>query len=253
LHGLDSNLPPVGGKPASWRRPYSPALQFSTTADQLAIVGLQADPLQLGAPSAPLEAAPKADLAVQLHESWLNNRAQDLLTGKTLTDDTLQPALSEVLGWLPEHFDASHREQAGQPRWAITLAQQSPLAVHLADGVCEIVVSVDRFAAGPDAYPAMNITARYKVHVSGGTTRLMLNQKLGIYPPGFMPGSGKRLGGRYQTYRRILENRFSSIFPAEIPLDNLSLEENPTPAARLSNTGVTIRDGWLTLAFKRAG
>jgi hypothetical protein len=252
LHGLDSNLPPTGGKPASWRQPYAPALQFSTTANQLAIVGMQADPFQMGAPSALLDAAPDADLAVQLHESWLNNRSQDLLAGKTLTDDTLEAALSQVMGWLPEHFDASHREQAGQPRWSISLAKQDPLAVHLADDVCEIVVCVDRFTAGADTYPAMNITARYKVEVADGKARLVLKDKLGIYPPGFVPGSGKRLGGRYQTYRRALEKRFSSIFPAEIPLDNLRLDESSVKSAPLSNTGLSIREGWLTLAFKRA-
>jgi hypothetical protein len=252
LHGLDSKLPPTGGKPASWQQPYAPALQFSTTANQLAIVGMQADPFQMGAPSALLDAAPEADLAVQLHESWLNNRSQDLLAGKTLTDDTLEAALSQVMGWLPEHFDASHREQAGQPRWSISLAKQDPLSVHLADDVCEIVVCVDRFTAGADTYPAMNITARYKVEVADGKAKLVLKDKLGIYPPGFVPGSGKRLGGRYQTYRRALEKRFSSIFPAEIPLDNLRLDESSAKSAPLSNAGLSIRDGWLTLAFKRA-
>jgi hypothetical protein len=253
LHGFDGNLPPAGGKPISWRRPYAPALEFSTTADQFTITGLQAAASQLGAPGALQEVAPQADLSLQLHESWLNNRSQDLLGGKTLTDDVLQSTLSEVLGWLPEDFDASHRKQAGQPGWAISFARQSPLAVHLTDGVCEIVVCVDRFAAGKDAYPAMNITARYKVEDLGSHARLVLQDKLGIYPPGFVPGSGKRLGGRYQTYRRALEKRFSSIFPAEIPLYGFRLDESSTTSVTLSNAGLSIRDGWLTLAFKRDG
>lgn len=248
LEDLGAGVPAEGGTPLAWRRPGFPQLHFSTTDEQLEIIGTQADRFQLAAGNEPPKSL-TADLAVRLHESWLNNRGQSVLASKTLAQQTLQPALTELLGSEVIHFETPAAKASERSAWSMVLAAKAPLAVRFGDRACAIQLAAESFKSGTGTYPAMHIRAKYRLDSSPGRIRLVLEGKVQVYPPGFVPGSGQRLGGRYQTYRRALAKQLATMFPAEIALDRLRLDKPlPTPA-ELNTIGLSMADGWLVAGF----
>jgi hypothetical protein len=240
--------PADGGKPYAWRNPFFPSLQFSTTDRALSVVGLQADAFQLGAPAVPPPSTDAGDLILRMHESLINNRAQSLLAGQTLTPDNWRKKLSEVLGGL--FGDAASLAPGADvgSGWSITLAQQDPITAQFDANTCSITVRGQSFIAGDESAPAMNLLSHYRLE---GVGRFVMQDKLGIYPPGFIPGSGQRLGGRYQAVRRTLEKRFAHLFPAEFSFDRFPLPAGSKISSQLPVAQSTIADGWLTLISGR--
>ncbi len=84
--------------PLMRRAAFPQDLDFSTTKDWLTVVGLQARPGELGAPSAPPDIAADAQLSIRAHESLVENLADVMLAGRTARDEDFNRMARNIVG-----------------------------------------------------------------------------------------------------------------------------------------------------------
>jgi len=234
-------------RPLVQRKLFPQRLDFSTTKDALHVVAVRADASQLAAPTDPPPTAGGAELNVRIHESMVNNLLASGLGGMTLRDETYKDLLVELLGELPERFQV----EAGEPAWAIDFDALRPICVAFDDDQLTVTVRGRRYYRDGEDYPAMNVTAIYDVEQNEQGLAAVRRGPLEIFPPGFVPDSGKTLSTKQMVIRSLLETRFERIFSEEIPLEDIELPGNRGTAGRLRPIRFACQDGWLSLAWKR--
>ena len=74
-------------------------------------------------------------LAVQVHESMINNLAEEALSGMILTEERFQEGLENFFDEVPERFQPDE----DRPPFTITFASRQPIVVSFHDG--EIVIT----------------------------------------------------------------------------------------------------------------
>ncbi|HWA97530.1 MAG TPA: hypothetical protein VG713_03535, partial [Pirellulales bacterium] len=101
---------------------YPQSMHFSTTTDYLNVVGLQTGDAELGAPTPVPDAQRPADVLVRMHESLVNNTAENLLSGRLLDQPAIDRFSLELFGAVPEPPEGESREP-----WSIAFAPVRPL------------------------------------------------------------------------------------------------------------------------------
>lgn len=236
-------------RPFVERKLFPESLGLSTTERFLRVVALQAGGGKLAAPSEPPAVAAGAEMSLCVHESMINNLAFDALAGRTVYEEKMQAAVKDLLGRLPEKMKG---EQDGKP-WAITFASPRPVIVSFADGGFRITLCGAKYYKGGEGHPAMNVTAVYKIVKTADSFKAVRQGTIEVFPPDFVPGSGQTIDAKRQVIRKLLENRFSNVFEAEMLGKGLELPGKWKAAGRLVPIQVECRDGWLVVAWKRAG
>jgi len=234
-------------QPLVRRNLFPQRLDFSTTKEAMHVVGMRADASQLAAPSEPPPVAEGADLNVRIHESLINNLAASALGGMTLHDETYRSLVVEVLGELPENLQVDE----GEPAWAIDFDALRPISVAFANDQLTVTLRGHKYYRDGEDYPAMNVTAVYHIEKTEQGFAAVREGPLQIFPPGFVPGSGKTLSTRQMVIRSLLETRFERIFREEMPLEDLELPGNLSQSGKLRPVRFACQEGWLTLGWKR--
>jgi hypothetical protein len=229
------------------QREFPSLMKFSTTADNLFVTALQANRQQLGAPDAPPAVTAENDLAVQLHQSYVNSLANALLSGVTMRQKEVEAQMIEWRGELPEQLKSDDDRE-----WEIQLASSRPLSVRFAADGVQITLRGRRYTAGDMSIPAMDVTADYKAEISGNGSKLVRRGELQIFPAGFVPGKStlkiKEIG-----WRDKLRKRFGKIFEPEIKSEGLVLPGRWREAGRLDLKQLQTASGWLVLAWVESG
>ncbi len=195
-----------------------PSMVEARSTDQaLSFTALQANPAQLGAPLAAPTLADEHDLALQLHESMINNLAAAMLAGVTLKEKEVQDKVIEWRGKLPEQLQS---EPDKEP-WSITFAKSRPVTVKFTDDGVQITIRGNRYTSGDREFRAMDVTARYKIKPHGSSYRLMRDEELEIAPPNFVPGK-TRLSGSQVTLKALLQRKFGKLFDPEIKAETMT-------------------------------
>ncbi|MEN6558666.1 MAG: hypothetical protein ABFC54_10845, partial [Thermoguttaceae bacterium] len=178
------------------------------------------------------------------------NLAFDALAGRTVYEEKVQAAVVDALGKLPDKMKG---DDDGKP-WAITLAPRQPISLTLADNGFKITIRGVKFYKGGDAHPGMNISATYKIVRSGegaGVRFKAVRQgDIEVLPPDFKPG--KQIDARRQVIRKLLQKRFAKVFEPEIVGNGFELPGKWKAAGKMTPIQVDIKDGWLTIAWRRA-
>lgn len=234
-------------QPLLRRRLFPQQLCFSTTDTALHVLSLQADGSQLAAPSPPPQLPEQPDLALRVHQSMVNNLAASALSGMTLRYETYKATVVEVLGELPERMKA----EEDQEPWAIDFARRQPISVKFADGKLTVTVRGRGYYKGKDRHPGMNVTAVYKILKTEQGFKGVRQGELQIFPPGFVPGSGKTLSTRQIVIRKLLETRFGQIFKEEMVGEGLELPGKWGKLGKMKPGQLVCKDGWLTVTWKR--
>ncbi len=229
------------------REQFPGLLRFRTTADELSLTVLQAGRHQLGAPTAPPERPGAGLISIRVHESALNNLATGFLSGLELEERQFKTDMEEVLGrQLPERF----QPEPGKEPWTITFERRRPITVRFSDGTLAVTIRGRSFKSGEDYYAQpMNISFAYKVEPAEVGIKLVRQGEAEIQPPGHDPESGRRLGVRQVTLRRMLQRRFERILDAEIVPEALELPEPWSRVGKLVVSKLASADGWLTATF----
>ncbi len=233
------------------RRREFPELKLRTTEQNLLLDVLAADRSQIAAPTSPPAISVDNDVAVQIHESMINNLAAALLGGVTLEEEALQERIIELRGSLPESLESDEDRDP----WSITFARSQPVSVKFADDGIQITIRGQRYTSGDQDFRAMNVTADYKIKVSEpdqqGIHGIQLTRQgdLTIVPP----GKPRRLSGREITLRTLLEKRFGKLFEPEVKYDGLILPGRWRQAGILDTKQLEVSGGWLVLAWLESG
>jgi hypothetical protein len=233
------------------RRRELPDLGFRTTEDYLLVNMLAANRNQIAAPTAPPEVKVASDLAVQIHESTINNLAESLFGGVTLEEEDLQKRVIEMRGSLPDSLKSDEERDP----WSITFARTQPVTVKITDGAVSITIRGQRYTSGDQDFRAMNVTADYKVSLTEPNAqgirgiKLVRQGDLKIVPP----GEPRRLSGREITLRTLLERRFGKLFEPEIVYDGLILPGNWRQAGILDTKQLDLAGGWAVVAWLESG
>lgn len=235
-------------RPMNDRKLFPQMLSYSTTERALTMVGLQAGGGKVAAPAAPPAVAEDADMSICIHESLVNNLTFDALAGRTIYEEKMQAAVTEMLGHLPEKMKG---DEDGKP-WAVTFAARQPISLTFADDGFKITIRGARFFKGEEGHPGMNISAAYKIEKTPTGFKTVRQGDIEVFPPDFVPGGEMKIDARRQIVRKLLEKRFSKVFEPEIMGQGLDLPGKWKAAGHLAPIQVVARDGWLVIAWKRA-
>ncbi len=236
-------------RPFTDRKLFPQMLRFSTTEQAFTVTGLQAGGGKVAAPGAPPPVtAEGADMTLRLHESMINNLAFDALAGRTIYEEKVQATAVDLLGRLPDKMKG---DDDGKP-WAITFAPRQPISVTFADDGFRVTIRGVKYFKGSEAHPAMNVSAAYKIEKSPeGVFRAVRQGDIEAFPPGFVPGGGKKLSGPQKFLSKLLEKRFAKVFEPEFLGKGLELPGKWKVLGKLLPIEVVCRDGWLVIAWKR--
>jgi len=230
------------------RREFPALLKLRTTEENLLVTALQANRQQLGAPNDAPAIEVDNDIAVQLHESMLNNLAQAMLGGVTLHEAEVQQKAVDLLGKLPEQL----KSEEDRDPWSITFARNRPITVTFNDEGFQVTVRGQRYTSGDRDFQAMNVTADYKVAIDGNGSKAVRQGDLKIVPPRFVAGQG-RLSTKDVTLKALLQRKFGKLFEEEIKSEGLVLPGKWREAGRLDLKQLHCNDGWLVLAWLESG
>jgi len=233
------------------RRRELPDMKFRTTSENLLLDVLAANRNQLAAPGTPPAIEGENDLAVQVHESMINNLAASLLGGVTLVEEELQKRVVEMRGSLPESLKSDEERDP----WSITFARNQPVSVKFGENALQITIRGQRYTSGDQDFRAMNVTANYTVGLTEPDElgirgiKLVRQGDLEIVPP----GEPRRLSGREITLRTLLQKRFGKLFEPEVVYDGLILPGRWRAAGILDTKQLAVGGGWLAVAWLESG
>jgi hypothetical protein len=218
-------------------------LLFNTDKQAIHIVSLQTGNSRIAAPTPPPTAV-QADLVLRVHESMINNSALDALGGMTVHEEKFQEAVVKMLGKLPEKMKSL--EEDHEP-WAITFARRQPISVTFADDGFIVTLRGAEYFKGENSYPAMDVTASYKIEKSADGFKFVRQGDIQILPPG-----RQQVGGKEQIIRKLLMRRFSKVFEPEMKAEGFVFTGKWEKVGKMLPVDVQSRDGWLTIAWQRA-
>jgi hypothetical protein len=237
--------------PLSNRNAFPQQTAFSTTSDFLELTALEAGANQLAAPTAPPRLGQPADIAVQIHESTINNAAATVLSGMVLREEMLQSAIKDTLGYVPEQLKPDPTKD--QEPWTIVFARREPMTVAFAEDGFQFTLRGREFFKGERGYPGMNVTAVYKFVKTDQGVKAVRQGEIQVLPPGFDPASGKRLSVPQQAIRTLLIERLGKVFQTELTPQGFTMQGKWAAAGKFVPVEMNGRHGWLVIGWRRAG
>jgi hypothetical protein len=236
-------------RPLMERGWYPELLQMSTTPSRLQVVARKSLADQVAAFTAPPAVDPDAVLSARLHESMVNNAAEITLGGRTITQQFVEEQLKKNNIAPPPALE----NDADQPPWSITFAKRRPVELDVSDSRVKMTVRGSRYTSGEREFSAMEVWAAYRIEPAPGRIRLVRDGDVQIYPPGFVPGGGKKLNLQQTSLRGILQKRFNKVFKEVIEVEPLKLPGELAQAGPLPMEQLDARkDGWLAAGWRKA-
>ena len=219
-------------------------LRFSTTADQLQIAMLHANEFQLAAPETPPELTSRHDLAVRLHQSFVNNFAESMLGGITLTDEQVAQLAKDLSGEVPEELQISDDKDP----WSITFSRQEPISLVFTDKTVRIAIRGRRFTRQDQTLSKLvDISATYNVEKTETGSRMTRQGDVAVIFPG---REDQQLGAREIAFKTFLRKKFSAMFEAEMTGEGLTLPGAWEKAGKLRLEQMELQNGWVALGWK---
>lgn len=246
-----------------------PSRTIGSTANSIFLEATQAAAGQLAAiNAAPPLTAGGYDLAIQLHESMVDNVASRVLAGRTMTGEQLDQLMADAgrprqpidrpLPSDEEEREGAEKESAtkdtdelGEPvneSFVIDFARFRPVIFEARDQSLKVGLRGTRFRQGErELRRPIEITAIYRpMQGPDGTTYLAREGEVGVDFPG-----GRRLTITQVALKRSIQRSFDDRFPPQLLDHTLAL---PVTLPIASMRGQTLRassidshDGWLTV------
>ena len=229
------------------RRGQTPAeMNFRTTEDHMFASLLHANAFQLGAFSDPPSLNEGHDLAVRMHESTINNYAESLIGGTTLTDEeAAEMAKGLNNDVVPDKLQIGPEDDP----WSITFTRVRPITIVFEEGLVTVTIRGRRFTSGDRTLQAMNITAIYAAELHGIGAKLTRQGDIEILPADFASRERKTLSAAETAARAIVSRKFENLFKAEIVSDGLQLPDRWKDAGDLALKQLNLGGGWMTLGW----
>lgn len=186
-------------------------------------------------------------LAIQLHESVINNALSPVLAGRTMSEAKLDELLSSA-GIEPQSDSA---EPADEPPFEIDFARSQPIVFEARDQRIRIGVRGTRFAQGRrELKRAMEISATYQAAADeNGRIVLMRQPEVNVDFPG-----SSRLTVTQVSLRQTIKQKFDAVFPETMLHRSLEVPEDVSIESLRGRvfvpTSVNANNGWLTVALR---
>jgi hypothetical protein len=223
-------------------------LHISTTATQFSLVALHDSPQRLAAPATPPKLPDNVAMAVQMHESLVNNYGDGLLAGRILQQDEVDRLSVELFGRRPEQVI---RDDEKGP-WSVTFGSREPLVLRVDGGRASLTLRGQRFGSTDRVVNrALDVTAHYRLYREDNAAKAIRDGDVEVYPTGFIPNGDRRLTLRESRDASYVRNRFDDFFTDEITSHGLVLPGQWGSKGRLDLVELDARDGWLTLAWRQ--
>jgi hypothetical protein len=252
---------------------YPDSIQTYTTDKELVLRGRVMDPQELGAQApANLPAVPDNGVAIQVHESLLNNGADRLeLAGKTMSDDEMkaliESKISTLLGreW---HFKKDESTEAPAPAEPAAPAEgegtdaeaeaeaeaeaaaagnkyvfdtHDPIRFHIDNGTVTVIMRVGLEREGKDPVPLHVIEVPLGFTVKGDKILMARQGSVRVTPGEGTPRSIPRQNIMRAKVQRSIQDR-----EMEGKID----VEQEGKTITLNITSVEPQDGWVTVLAK---
>jgi len=239
---------------AKFRRPmmergwYPEMLNLSTTQSRLQVTARKSLPDQIAAFTAPPAVDPDAVLSARVHESMVNNSAEITLGGRTITQKFIEEQLKKNNMAVPVEL----KNDADQQPWSITFAKRRPVELDVDNNRVKMTVRGTGYTSGEREFDAMDVWATYRIEPGHPGVRLVRDGDVQIYPPGFVPGGGKKLSVQQTSLRGILQKRFNKVFKEVVDVEPLKLPGEMEKAGPLPIEQLDARkDGWVAAGWRK--
>jgi hypothetical protein len=285
---INKNFQDKYRRPLIIRNEYPKQFLTSSSTSSMQVVILQQGAGQLAAPDAP-PAAPAADLALQLHESYVSNFSRAMLGGQEFTSLELRQ-LQEQMGGEVKTIkelaeDRAKRSGEGtEPNEAetiesladtfLTFDDEIPIRVSFRGDQVLVVVRIKKLESRVDnedpkapeerllLVRGVEVSALYKIGEVDGAPALIRNNDVGVNAA-FLdknPGPGEDGNRRRLGKRRITERFREDVFPETIKLSPLDFSKRKAAGNKQSFGNwskmpampldvATAKSGWLTLGW----
>ena len=191
------------------------------------------------------------EVEIAMHQSWLNNFAQDVLGGRTLASDDLRTWLEDA--GLPFDLAAAAEEAAdgeedGEASAArdltITFARRSPILVEFRDGRLTAALRAEQIAGGVEPVERMEIKIAYELASRQG--RLVLRRaEVVVTPLRFFEGDAARLTFVERGRVVKLQNQVERRLEAEIAPQGLGVPFRGPAQKEIRWRSAAAANGWL--------
>ncbi len=226
-----------------------PQRTLGSDAQAIYLFATQAGPEQLAAVNpAPAIVSGSYDLAIQLHESTVDNIGTRVFAGRTMSQDQLDRLITRTGRNLPA--DDQTDAEVNDP-FVIDFAKLRPIIFEARSQMVRIGLRGTRFKQGDrELKQSLEITANYvPVKLVDGSMYLERQGDVEVDFPGH-----RRLTIQQVALRRSIQKLFANRFPPQLLTQTLNLPTTlPVESLRgrqLRTVGVDARDGWLSLSAR---
>jgi hypothetical protein len=201
-------------------------------------------------PSAPQPASSLArnyGLAVQVHQSALNNIASILLAGRFIDEEKTTAQLTKQFKKLPKFLERKTDDAPAK----VSFGAKAPIDVLFVDNKIKVIVRLDDIQVLNNTDKAYTITVEYsvKVETKDGRDVVILEQtKAEAFPSSYKPDSKVRLSAVQTIIRSYLMKRLEAL-PKQIEGKPLELEGEWAGKGSLVPVFAAADNGWLTFAW----
>ena len=209
---IDQNIAELNAKYQNIRSTMNKAGLFprvwnlSSAAEQIDWAILLGNTYQPSAPI-PAPALQAANgLAVQVHQSALNNMLAAALAGRSLDEEKFSQRMSEFLGETPEFLQRKPEETPAE----ISFVQRAPVDVLFMDNKIRVVVRLDGIQVMDNSSRSFTISVEYRIKMENGKTFLEQTEAE-AFPTGFKPDSGTTLSTTQTVIRSYLLRRLEAL------------------------------------------
>jgi hypothetical protein len=231
---------------AGGREPMPDRLALRTSETEIFLLArMSDDPAAPKQPAAAISGTP--DIALRLHESWLEAAGNRMFAGKTETVESMRQEIINQLG--PVKRPPPKQTDDDRQSLAITFAKKRPFEFRFSDNTATMVIHATEFRIESRVLEGMDITAAYKVEKTETGFRLTRLGDLKILPPDYAPG--KRLTASQLAIRALLDRLLSDVFQEVMELDEIPIPNILAKIGKVLPTQVQTANGWLVLGVRR--
>ena len=246
---------------------YLPELGLRSTNQKVLSQGRLTVGNYLAAVSDPPDVGAESDVAIQVHQSAINNVLADVFGGLRLDNDGLVELLKENNLPVPDELRNGPRKPAADeqesdddneektnPYWSITFDELQPATVTFTGGKIRISIRGRKFEQGDQQVnEPIEISANYRLRKNA--LRQLEAKRIGDLDVQFVRSPG-RLSTRQLAYKTAIKKRMERLFQRRLSLDDLPA---PNSNAQISRALGMLRSvlvdhvestrGWLALAL----
>ena len=216
-------------------------INFATTSDELTMSVVQAGQYQVASAKAAPQLETRSDAAVVVHQTAVNNLAEAVLGGKTITDQLAAEWLEVAnQGDLPPEFKISRDNP-----WSITLAKYQPVSVEFGESELYVRIRGSRFKRGQEQVnDTIEVSANYSIEKTEKGVRLTRRGDVELSYPG-----KEQLTVEQTAVKSFLLEKFKVLFKDSAETTGVTFPGRFADKAPLELTVFNMSDGWLALAW----